>query len=124
MINSNQTNVEQDMLTIAPNHPQTYSGANEIGILATSIRYGLFSRSNGSGTFYTTSGHLNSNTWYKYYLKVVGTSVTGKIYDVNGNVLHSATQTLSSAQSYKKWNIIVGGESQTVQWKNLKIKPL
>ena len=67
---------------------------------------------------------ISANTWYRFYMKVEGTSVTGKIYDNNGNELHSNTQTLSSAQSYKKWNIVVGANSQTVKWKNLKIKPL
>ena len=117
-------NNHQDMLTFGANHPTTYSGTSEIGVVSTGARYGLFKRINGTFTAYTTSGSLQSNTWYKFVVRCVGTTVTATILDNNNNVLHNNTQTINEAQSYKKWNLIVGEGAYTLKWKNLKIKAL
>ena len=123
-VDVNTTSILQDMLTIGNNHPSTYTGATECGIVSTSIRYGLFKRLSGTGTFYTTSGRLSANTWYKFIVQVNGTSVTGKVLNNQGTELHSATETISDVQSWKKWNIIPADASHTLKWKNLKIKAL
>ena len=117
-------NSHQDMLTVGPNHPTTYSGTSEVGIVSTGARIGLFKRLNGSGTFYTTSSNLSPNNWYKFILKVDGTSVTAKILNSQGTELHNATQTISEVVNYSKWNLICGDTTYTLKWKNLKIKPL
>ena len=114
----------QEMLTFGTNHPITYSGTSEIGIVSSGARYGLFKRINGSFTAYTTTASISRNTWYKFIVKCVGSSVTAIILDSNDNVLHNNTQTINEAQSYKKWNLIVGDISYTLKWKNLKIKAL
>ena len=124
MCKSNIMNEDQQGFTIASNHPQTYSGATELGIIWNSGRRGLFHRVNGSSTWYTDSGNLSNNTWYKFILKVDGTSVTATIKDSSDNTVYTSTQTISSAQSYKKWNLTVGGYSKTLSFKDLKIKPL
>lgn len=115
---------DQVMLTVGTNHPITYSGTTECGILSTSQRKGLFVRNNGTGTFHTTNTGVAKDNWWTYYLKVESTSVTAKIIDSSNNEVYSQTQTISNIQSMKKWNFIVGAHSQTVQWKNLKIKAL
>lgn len=112
------------MLTVGTNHPSTYSGTTECGVVSTMSRKGLFVRNNGSATFHTSTTGIAKDTWHTYYLKVQGTSVTAKIYDNGGSEVYTNTQTISNIQSMKKWNFIVGANSQTVQWKNLKIKPL
>lgn len=122
--NSNGAYAEQIMLTIGTNHPQSNTGTTELGLLCSSVRRGLFHRVNGSATWYTENKTLSANKWFKYYLKVEGTSVIGKIYDSDNNLLYTTTQTISVAQNYKKWNLIIGGASQTLKWKNLKIKAL
>lgn len=125
-VDVNCTNVAdgQTMLTVSPNHPSTYSGASEIGIVSTSVRYGLFKRISGAFTSYATSGSLSNNAWYKFIVKVEGTSVTGKILNSQGTEIHSSTQTISEVTGYNKWNIVCGYLANTLKFKNLKIKPL
>ena len=123
-VDINTSSINQEQLVIAPNHPVTYTGTTESGIVSTGARYGLFKRLNGSATFYTTSGSLSANTWYTFIIQVEGTSVTGKILNNQGTEIHSSTQTISEVQSMKKWNIIFGGAGHTLKWKNLKIKAL
>ena len=124
MYNSSKMNTEQIEFIIAPNHPQTYSGTTELGIIVTDARRGLFHRVNGSATWYTESSTLSNNVWYTFYLKIEETTVTAKILDENNNTIYTSTQTISTAQNYKKWSMINGGNSRTLYFKNLKIKPL
>ena len=121
---STNMNREQTEFIIAQNHPQTYSGTTELGIIVTDARRGLFHRVNGSATWYTESSTLSNNTWYTFYLKIEGTTVTAKILDSSDNTVYTSTQTISNAQNYKKWSIINGGNSRTLHFKNLKIKTL
>ena len=124
MYNSSKMNTEQIEFIIAPNHPTTYSGATELGLLISNVRRGLFHRQSGSATWYTESSTLSNNVWYTFYLKVEGTSVTAKILDSNDDIVYNSTQTISQLQNYKKWSIINGGTSRTLSFKNLKIKQL
>lgn len=124
MYKASNMNREQTEFIISSTHPTTYSGATELGIVVTDSRRGLFHRVSGSATWYTESSTLSNNTWYTFYLKVEGTTVTGKILDSSDNTVYTSTQTINNAQNYKKWSIINGGNSRTLHWKELKIKTL
>lgn len=124
MYKASNINREQTEFIISSTHPTTYSGATELGIVVTDSRRGLFHRQSGSATWYTEGSTLSNNTWYTFYLKVEGTSVTAKILDSSDNTVYTSTQTISNAQNYKKWSIINGGNSRTLHWKELKIKTL
>ena len=121
---STNMNREQTELIISSTHPTTNSGTTELGIIVSDARRGLFHRVNGSATWYTESSTLSNNTWYTFYLKVEGTSVTAKILDDSDNTIYTSTQTISAIQNYKKWSMINGGNSRTLSFKNLKIKQL
>ena len=121
---STNMNKEQTEFIISSTHPTTYSGATELGIVVSDSRRGLFHRVSGSATWYTESSTLSNNTWYTFYLKVEGTTVTAKILDSSDNTVYTSTQTISAVQNYKKWSIINGGNSRTLHWKELKIKTL
>ena len=124
MYKASNINREQTEFIISSTHPTTNSGATELGIIVSDARRGLFYRLNGSLTWYTEANTLSNNTWYTFYLKVEGTTVTGKILDENNNTVYTSTQTISNAQNYKKWSIINGAYSRTLSFKNLKIKQL
>ena len=121
---STNMNREQTELIISSTHPTTNSGTTELGIIVSDARRGLFHRVNGSATWYTESSTLSNNTWYTFYLKVEGTSVTAKILDDSDNTIYTSTQTISAIQNYKKWSMINGANSRTLSFKNLKIKQL
>ena len=124
MYKASNMNREQTEFIISSTHPTTNSGATELGVIVSDARRGLFYRLNGSLTWYTEANTLSNNTWYTFYLKVEGTTVTGKILDENNNTVYTSTQTISAVQNYKKWSIINGANSRTLHWKELKIKTL
>ena len=124
MYKASNINREQTEFIISSTHPTTNSGATELGVIVSDARRGLFHRLNGSLTWYTEPITLSNNTWYTFYLKVEGTSVTAKIIDSNDDIVYNSTQTISQLQNYKKWSIINGGNKRTLQFKNLKIKQL
>ena len=125
MSSSTVTQVFQNMISIASSHLQTYSGSTEFGVLSNMGRNSVFSRLNGTGSFKDNNNqNLSANTYYKYILKVEGTTVTATIKDMQGNTVYSNSMTISFAQSHKKWSLIVGDGPHTVKFKNLKIKML
>ena len=124
MYKASNMNSELIEFIIASTHPTTYNGATELGLVVTDARRGLFHRVSGSATWYTESSTLSNDAWYTFYLKVEGTTVTGTILDSNDDIVYTSTQTISAVQNYKKWSIINGGNSRTLFFKNLKIKPL
>ena len=119
------TTLRQIGISIASNHPQTYQGTTEYGILITDRRETIFSRLNGSGTFKNDNNlNLSANTYYTFKVKVEGTTLTGTITDSNNVVKYSNSMEVSFAQSHKKWNIIVAENVNTLSFKNLRIKAL
>lgn len=125
MSSSTVTRAFQNMISIASSHLQTYSGSTEFGVVSTTDRNSVFSRLNGTGSFKDNNNqNLSANTYYKYILKIEGTTVTATIKDMQNNIKYSNSMTVSFAQDHKKWSIIIGDGSHTVKWKNLKIKPL
>ena len=116
--------ISQEMLNIVSSPVQTYQGVSEFGVLSTAVRYGLFKRVSGTGTFYTTNGSLNANEFYTFKVRVNGTSVTGTITDSNGVQKHTNTQSISQASDFHKFTIVNGGKAHTVKFKNVKVKPL
>ena len=124
-LKSNASGGYQNAISIASSHLGTYQNATEFGVLSTDARDSIYSRVNGTGSFPSNSKVLSNNTWYNYKVKVDGTSVTATITDMNNVVKYTNTQTISIAQNHKKWSIICGSNSiYTLNWKNLKIKPL
>ena len=117
---------EQDKqfgLCISNTYTETYTGTNQCFLYANSNRMALGYRVSGSLTNYGESSSYNTNTWYTFKIKVIGTTVTVQI--LNGDtVVQSWNGTLSNIQSWKKIMLITGGQSNTIYWKNLKIKPL
>lgn len=56
-------------------------------------------------------------------MKVEGTSVVGKITRLSDStVTYNKTVTMANIQSWKKFNISNGGQSQTMHFKNVKVK--
>ena len=117
---------EQDKqfgLCVSDTYTETYTGTNQCFLYANSNRMALGYRVSGSLTNYGESSSYNINTWYTFKIKVSGTTVTVQI--LNGStVVQSWNGTLSNIQSWKKIMLITGGQSNTIYWKNLKIKPL
>lgn len=120
----NTSNAYQTMISIASSHPQTYQSTTEFGLISVIPRDCLFERNNGSANFASSTKAIGLNEWYTFILQVQGTSVFGKIVDSNDNVLYNQTRVYSMAQNHKKWSIICGQQGHTLEWKNLKIKPL
>lgn len=119
------SNYIQTGLCVSDAHITTYQGVNECSVLKNSNTCGLFYRVSGSLTNYSENTNLARDTWYKYLLKVEGTSVTAKIIRISDNtVMYNQTKTLSNIQSWKKWNLLLGYDKQTLSFKNLKIKAL
>lgn len=119
------TQVIQTGIDVSDAHITTYIGVNECSVLKNNTNCGLFYRVNGSLTNYSENTNLATDTWYKLYLKVEGTSVTAKIIRISDNtVMYNQTKTLSNIQSWKKWNLLMGYNKQTLSFKNLKIKAL
>lgn len=114
----------QNMLNILSEPVTTYSGTNEFGIVCTDVRYGLFNRISGTGTWYTTSGQLTNESWYNFKIIVNGTSVTATITDANDNVIYDNTQTISNASNFHKFTLVNGYKAHTIKFKNLKVKEL
>lgn len=105
---------------------QTYSGSSEASLYGIGLSQGLYYRVNGNLTRHDsgTTG-ISANTWYRFYMKVEGTSVVGKITKLSdGTVTYDKTVTMANIQSWKKFNISNGGQSQTMSIKNIKVKPL
>ncbi|MBR3213321.1 MAG: hypothetical protein IKF79_02280 [Methanosphaera sp.] len=71
-----------------------------------------------------TQGQLSLNTWYHFKVTVTGTVVSFKITDSNDNVLFNDNLTISFMSSLTYLNVHQGQASNTVQFKNLKIKAL
>lgn len=119
------SNYIQTGLCVSDAHITTYQGVNECSVLKNTAECGLFYRVSGSLTKYAENTNLARDTWYKYLLKVEGTSVTAKIIRISDNtVMYNQTKTLSNIQSWKKWNLLMGYDKQTLSFKNLKIKAL
>ena len=105
---------------------ETYSGASEASLYKIGNSQGLYYRVNGSLTRYDSgTSAIPANTWYRFYMKVEGTSVLGKITKLSDStVTYNKTVTMANIQSWKKFNLSVGGQSSSMYFKNLKIKAL
>ena len=104
---------------------ETYSNANEASIYKIGNSQGLYYRVNGSLTRYDVGTVISANVWHRFYMKVEGTTVVAKITNLSSStVTLDKTQTLSNIQSWKKFNLSVGGQSSAMWFKNLKVKPL
>lgn len=102
----------------------TYSGTNQCFNYHNYNRCALGYRVNGSLTNYGQVSSVSIDTWYKFIIKVEGTSVTSKILKTDDTVVYTTTQTLSNIQSWKKVMLIIGGGATGMQMKNYKVKPL
>ena len=83
-------------------------------------------RLSSDGTSYITTVSLDPNTWYRIEYTVDGSSLTGKIYDMNDNLL--ATKNVTLSVSNKSMGIFMFCESGTTNSKgwvrNIKAESL
>ena len=100
----------------------TYQGASAYGLLHT-YRASWYERINGAISGLDTQQIISTNAWFTFKVAKKGSIMTTTIMDAEGNVLYNKEGTISQI-SFKKWNIVLGGNSTTLKWKNLKIKPL
>ena len=71
-----------------------------------------------------TNGALGLNTWYHFKVTVSGTTVSFKITDTTSDtVIFNDSLTVSFMSSLTYLNVHQGQSSNTIQFKNLKIKP-
>ena len=124
LVTDKSTSDHQFGLCISPDYPETYSGTNQCFLYSNRNRFALGYRINGSLSNYGTyNSDFSTNTWYTFYIKVQGTTVTTTIKQ-GSNTIQSYTGTHSNIQSWKKLMLVIGGNSNNMYWKNLKIKAL
>ena len=124
LVTSQSTTEHQFGLCIAPNYPETYSGTNQCLLYTNLNRFALGYRTNGSLSNYGAyNSGFNINTWYTFNIKVEGTTVTTSVKQ-GSTTIQSYTGTFSNIQSWKKLMLVIGGNSNNMYWKNLKVKSL
>lgn len=124
LVTNKSTSDHQFGLCISPDYPETYSGTNQCFLYSNRNRFALGYRINGSLSNYGAyNSDFSTNTWYTFYIKVQGTTVTTTIKQ-GSNTIQSYTGTHSNIQSWKKLMLVIGGNSNNMHWKNLKIKAL
>lgn len=124
LVTNKSTSDHQFGLCISPDYPETYSGTNQCFLYSNRNRFALGYRINGSLSNYGAyNSDFSTNTWYTFYIKVQGTTVTTTIKQ-GSNTIQSYTGTHSNIQSWKKLMLVIGGNSNNMYWKNLKVKAL
>ena len=83
--------------------------------------YGLIQRGGGA-SWQRTEGRLSINKWYTFEISFDGTTYTGTIYD--GETVVGTWNFINLEVTPVDACIIWGEGSETVNFKNIKIKPL
>ena len=115
----------QSGLQVSDSHITTYQYMNELSNLLRQSDLGIFYRVNGTLTRHTGNHILSTSVWYRLTFKVEGTSVNAVVTNLDSSsVVFSETKTLSNVTGWHKSQLAFGGQTQTLHFKNLKVKPL